>query len=273
MQSPFLVKEVIRPQCLVSELWAPRPLQLLVGSVQFWISQRPGLGGHCHCASILTTSVLTPARQVHIEFTEGEDRITLEGPTEDVSVAQEQIEAMVKDLVGAPPRTTGAAGVRGSDPSASRRPPVGGRRGGGLPADRLRDRLARGGRGVERGDLYFEEGPSKVPEGQLHNSSSSRRARSQQPLASGLQLWPVPQPPARLMALTPVRGPLCSSRRLTGWTMWRSTSTTSSTGTSSGRAELTVSGARGVRCEGIEASEHPCLLLGPWSVWRWTQGT
>uniref|UniRef100_A0A8C9QRC4 Vigilin n=1 Tax=Spermophilus dauricus TaxID=99837 RepID=A0A8C9QRC4_SPEDA len=37
--------------------------------------------------------------KVHIEFTEGEDRITLEGPTEDVSVAQEQIESMVKDLV------------------------------------------------------------------------------------------------------------------------------------------------------------------------------
>ncbi|KAK2490649.1 hypothetical protein MC885_010910 [Smutsia gigantea] len=37
--------------------------------------------------------------KVHIEFTEGEDKITLEGPTEDVSVAQEQIEAMVKDLI------------------------------------------------------------------------------------------------------------------------------------------------------------------------------
>lgn len=49
-------------------------------------------------------------RQVHIEFTEGEDRITLEGPTEDVSVAQEQIEAMVKDL------------VRGPQPHPERRP-------------------------------------------------------------------------------------------------------------------------------------------------------
>uniref|UniRef100_A0A2K5CAC2 Vigilin n=1 Tax=Aotus nancymaae TaxID=37293 RepID=A0A2K5CAC2_AOTNA len=37
--------------------------------------------------------------KVHIEFTEGEDKITLEGPTEDVSVAQEQIESMVKDLI------------------------------------------------------------------------------------------------------------------------------------------------------------------------------
>lgn len=37
--------------------------------------------------------------KVHIEFTEGEDKITLEGPTEDVNVAQEQIEVMVKDLV------------------------------------------------------------------------------------------------------------------------------------------------------------------------------
>uniref|UniRef100_H0V7G7 Vigilin n=1 Tax=Cavia porcellus TaxID=10141 RepID=H0V7G7_CAVPO len=37
--------------------------------------------------------------KVHIEFTEGEDKITLEGPTEDVTVAQEQIESMVKDLI------------------------------------------------------------------------------------------------------------------------------------------------------------------------------
>lgn len=40
---------------------------------------------------------------MHIEFTEGEDKITLEGPTEDVNVAREQIEAMVKDLVRRPP--------------------------------------------------------------------------------------------------------------------------------------------------------------------------
>ncbi|KAL7990812.1 hypothetical protein Chor_014242 [Crotalus horridus] len=37
--------------------------------------------------------------KVHIEFTEGEDKITLEGPTEDVNVAQDQIESMVKDLI------------------------------------------------------------------------------------------------------------------------------------------------------------------------------
>ncbi|KAH0623971.1 hypothetical protein JD844_007202 [Phrynosoma platyrhinos] len=37
--------------------------------------------------------------KVHIEFTEGEDKITLEGPTEDVNMAQEQIESMVKDLI------------------------------------------------------------------------------------------------------------------------------------------------------------------------------
>lgn len=43
-----------------------------------------------------------PGWQVHIEFTEGEDKITLEGPTEDVNVAREQIEAMVKDLVRCP---------------------------------------------------------------------------------------------------------------------------------------------------------------------------
>lgn len=37
--------------------------------------------------------------KVHIEFTEGEDKITLEGPTKDVQMAQGQIEAMVTDLV------------------------------------------------------------------------------------------------------------------------------------------------------------------------------
>lgn len=39
--------------------------------------------------------------QVHIEFTEGEDKITLEGPTKDVQMVQGQIEAIVADLVSA----------------------------------------------------------------------------------------------------------------------------------------------------------------------------
>uniref|UniRef100_A0A672SEV4 Vigilin n=1 Tax=Sinocyclocheilus grahami TaxID=75366 RepID=A0A672SEV4_SINGR len=38
-------------------------------------------------------------QQVHIEFTEGEDKITLEGPTKDVQIVQGQIEAVVTDLV------------------------------------------------------------------------------------------------------------------------------------------------------------------------------
>ncbi|KAG8580685.1 hypothetical protein GDO81_007386 [Engystomops pustulosus] len=37
--------------------------------------------------------------KVHIEFTEGEDKISLEGPTEDVTVAQQQMEALVTDLI------------------------------------------------------------------------------------------------------------------------------------------------------------------------------
>uniref|UniRef100_A0A673JG04 Vigilin n=1 Tax=Sinocyclocheilus rhinocerous TaxID=307959 RepID=A0A673JG04_9TELE len=37
--------------------------------------------------------------KVHIEFTEGEDKITLEGPTKDVQIVQGQIEAVVTDLV------------------------------------------------------------------------------------------------------------------------------------------------------------------------------
>ncbi|XP_049911818.1 high density lipoprotein binding protein a [Epinephelus moara] len=37
--------------------------------------------------------------KVHIEFTEGEDRITLEGPTKDVQMVQGQIETIVTDLV------------------------------------------------------------------------------------------------------------------------------------------------------------------------------
>ncbi|XP_059923201.1 high density lipoprotein binding protein a isoform X1 [Gadus macrocephalus] len=36
--------------------------------------------------------------KVHIEFTEGEDRITLEGPTKDLQMVQVEIEAMVLDL-------------------------------------------------------------------------------------------------------------------------------------------------------------------------------
>uniref|UniRef100_A0A3B3TUN7 Vigilin n=1 Tax=Poecilia latipinna TaxID=48699 RepID=A0A3B3TUN7_9TELE len=37
--------------------------------------------------------------KVHIEFTEGEDKITLEGPTKDVQMVQSQIQAIVTDLV------------------------------------------------------------------------------------------------------------------------------------------------------------------------------
>ncbi|XP_066565203.1 high density lipoprotein binding protein a isoform X1 [Amia ocellicauda] len=37
--------------------------------------------------------------KVHIEFTEGEDKITLEGPTKDMQQVQSQIEAIVLDLV------------------------------------------------------------------------------------------------------------------------------------------------------------------------------
>ncbi|KAM4547828.1 high density lipoprotein binding protein a isoform 2-T2 [Odontesthes bonariensis] len=37
--------------------------------------------------------------KVHIEFTEGEDKITLEGPTKDVQMVQSQIETIVTDLV------------------------------------------------------------------------------------------------------------------------------------------------------------------------------
>ncbi|XP_030647184.1 high density lipoprotein binding protein a isoform X2 [Chanos chanos] len=37
--------------------------------------------------------------KVHIEFTEGEDKITLEGPTKDIQMVQTQIEAIVSDLV------------------------------------------------------------------------------------------------------------------------------------------------------------------------------
>lgn len=37
--------------------------------------------------------------KVHIEFTEGEEKITLEGPTKDVQMVQSQIEAIVTDLV------------------------------------------------------------------------------------------------------------------------------------------------------------------------------
>lgn len=65
-----------------------------------WVGRGPpraawALRGLCH--AVLTDGRVL-VRQVHIEFTwRASDRITLEGPTEDASVAQEQIEAMVKD--------------------------------------------------------------------------------------------------------------------------------------------------------------------------------
>lgn len=37
--------------------------------------------------------------QVHIEFTDGEERIILEGPTEEVEQAQAQIQEIINDLV------------------------------------------------------------------------------------------------------------------------------------------------------------------------------
>lgn len=40
---------------------------------------------------------MTP--KVHIEFTDGEERISLEGPTEEVEQAQTQIQEIIKDLV------------------------------------------------------------------------------------------------------------------------------------------------------------------------------
>lgn len=36
---------------------------------------------------------------MHIEFTDGEERISLEGPTEEVEQAQAQIQEIIKDLV------------------------------------------------------------------------------------------------------------------------------------------------------------------------------
>lgn len=52
------------------------------------------------------TSELQPltCAQVHIEFTDGEERISLEGPTEEVEQAQAQIQEIINDLV----RGTGA---------------------------------------------------------------------------------------------------------------------------------------------------------------------
>lgn len=50
---------------------------------------------------LLTFKVLTfyPMLQVHIEFTDGEERIVLEGPTEEVEQAQAQIQEIINDLV------------------------------------------------------------------------------------------------------------------------------------------------------------------------------
>lgn len=37
--------------------------------------------------------------QVHIEFTDGQDKITVEGPPEEVDLAVKALESVVKDLV------------------------------------------------------------------------------------------------------------------------------------------------------------------------------
>lgn len=53
------------------------------------------------CVFVMWSIVLNVSSlQVHIEFTEGEDKITLEGPTKDIQIVQSQIEAIVTDLVG-----------------------------------------------------------------------------------------------------------------------------------------------------------------------------
>lgn len=52
-----------------------------------------GLTSVCVCVCV---------RQVHIEFTDGEERISLEGPTEEVEQAQTQIQEIIKDLVRRP---------------------------------------------------------------------------------------------------------------------------------------------------------------------------
>ena len=38
--------------------------------------------------------------QVHIEFTDGEDKITVEGPPEEVEEAKASLEELTKELVG-----------------------------------------------------------------------------------------------------------------------------------------------------------------------------
>lgn len=48
---------------------------------------------------INTTDVCLPSPQVHIEFTEGEDKIKVEGPPEEVEQAVKSLENYVRDLV------------------------------------------------------------------------------------------------------------------------------------------------------------------------------
>lgn len=52
---------------------------------------------------------------MHIEFTDGEERISLEGPTEEVEQAQAQIQEIIKDLV----RTLKLEGLDSVSPVAS----------------------------------------------------------------------------------------------------------------------------------------------------------
>lgn len=68
-----------------------------------------GCRGSTREASAGVTCTFT---QVHIEFTDGEERISLEGPTEEVEQAQAQIQEIIKDLV--------REGLQRGSPGASR---------------------------------------------------------------------------------------------------------------------------------------------------------
>ena len=118
--------------------------------------------------------------------------------------------------------------------------------------------------------MAWGEGP--CPEGGSLGGPATEGAGRWKPLASRLRSW---QPACLwrdLGACRRLRSPrpaLCSPRRLTGWIMWRSTLTTSSTDTSLARAEPTVSegalqGARGSPCRALNRAPPEAGAEGTW---------
>ena len=149
-------------------------------------------------------------------------------------------------------RQRGPGADRGHGQGPGKRSPAAPR----APAERAQPSRPRGaGEGPE---FRTAQGEGPRPEGGSFGGPAAEGAGQWQLLASRLRSWRPACLWGDLGACRGLQSPqpaLCTACRLTGWITWRSTSTTSSTDTSSGRAEPTVS-------EGLSRSEGSLQNLG-----------